>query len=628
MINVVGVDDPFYPNAWQLENTGPFQVVSASTNQGLAGIDARVKAVHLNGKGCTGKGVTIAIVDSGLELAHEDLVGNVLAGKSFNFADNTGDPTPTAAVARTKSDHGTGVAGVAVATGWNGKGSRGTSPFASVVGYNTVGTTPKASLANDVATNMSLLAFGAIALADQLIEATGLFGTRAAGVSVFNFSAGSDFSAAPDVTTSSSTQNATKFGTKNLRNGLGAVYFQAAGNEYTSMNGNLPNGNQLAVNCPNVLAADTAAGGALAGGVFSYILGQSCGSSNHEPNNKPFMYQVAAIHNTGLASSYSSAGAANWVTGFGGEFGNTQVALISTDDSGCLAGGNNTSLKNDFVNAFPAAADALKAIGDLFGVSLIDPQCNYTGQMNGTSAATPSVSGVTALMLEANPKLTWQDVGFILAKTARKVDADIATGARATTYTASGATAALDLDKPWQTNSAGFNFHNRYGFGLVDAEAATKLAVTFTAPAGRRAADLVATGTASAASEAGGGKYTINAANAVFAAGTDVTGQMRVELDITNASGAPVNPGLVQFALTNRTTGQTSILMPAFTSWYQGGKGFLLANNGQQKFKLHTNAFYGDKLSDGYTVTAIYVKPAGQTGGTLSFTPVVTSFSQ
>ena len=119
--NVVGVDDPYYVNAWHLKNTGPTQVVSALTNNSLAGIDANVESVHKAGSGCTGKGVVIAIVDPGLEIGHEDLASNVLAGQSFNFNNNLGDPSPPSPGGY---NHGTGVAGVAAARGWNGKGSR------------------------------------------------------------------------------------------------------------------------------------------------------------------------------------------------------------------------------------------------------------------------------------------------------------------------------------------------------------------------------------------------------------------------------------------------------------------------------------------------------------------------
>ena len=96
---------------------------------------------------------------------------------------------------------------------------------------------------------------------------------------------------------------------------------------------------------------------------------------------------------------------------------------------------------------------------------------------------------------------------------------------------------------------------------------------------------------------------------------------------MTNTTGASVNPGMIQFEMKNNRTGQVSVVLPAFTAWYRGGKDFMLASNGKQKFKMHTNAFYGDKLSDGYSVTLTYVKPSGQASGALSFQPVVTSFS-
>ena len=46
----------------------------------------------------------------------------------------------------------------------------------------------------------------------------------------------------------------------------------------------------------------------------------------------------------------------------------------------------------------------------------------YTSRFAGTSAAAPQVSGVIALMLEANPNLTWRDVQEILVRSARQND--------------------------------------------------------------------------------------------------------------------------------------------------------------------------------------------------------------
>jgi Subtilase family/Proprotein convertase P-domain len=78
----------------------------------------------------------------------------------------------------------------------------------------------------------------------------------------------------------------------------------------------------------------------------------------------------------------------------------------------------------------------------------------------GTSLAAPVVSGVVALMLEANPRLGWRDVQGILAQTSQSV---------------------LDpSDDSWVTNSAGLSHSYLYGFGIIDAAAAVGAAKTWT----------------------------------------------------------------------------------------------------------------------------------------------------
>jgi subtilisin-like proprotein convertase family protein len=67
------------------------------------------------------------------------------------------------------------------------------------------------------------------------------------------------------------------------------------------------------------------------------------------------------------------------------------------------------------------------------------------------------VSGVVALMLEANPELTWRDVQGIIATTSRMVTND-------------------PEDSTRTTNGAGLQHSNYYGFGIVDAMAAVTAA--------------------------------------------------------------------------------------------------------------------------------------------------------
>ena len=84
---------------------------------------------------------------------------------------------------------------------------------------------------------------------------------------------------------------------------------------------------------------------------------------------------------------------------------------------------------------------------------------DYTSDFGGTSSATPLVSGIIALMLEANNNLTWRDVQQILVESARKNNVS---------------------DPGWNTNGAGLDFNHRYGFGVVDAGHAVDLAKTWT----------------------------------------------------------------------------------------------------------------------------------------------------
>jgi len=84
--------------------------------------------------------------------------------------------------------------------------------------------------------------------------------------------------------------------------------------------------------------------------------------------------------------------------------------------------------------------------------------------MQGTSFATPIVSGIVALMLQANPNLGYRDVQEILSLTARKVNDP------ATQWSNNGA-------NNW--NGGGMHVSNDYGFGEVDARAAVRLAETW-----------------------------------------------------------------------------------------------------------------------------------------------------
>lgn len=163
---------------------------------------------------------------------------------------------------------------------------------------------------------------------------------------------------------------------------------------------------------------------------------------------------VGSVNDQGTGATYSEQGANVWVSAPGGEFCDTHT-VTTTDRTGAV--GHNTNGTGDYANT------------------------NYTKCMNGTSSATPMVSGVVALMLEANPALTWRDVRIILAQTARANDA----GTCLTVPVAPNPCPATSTG--WTLNGTGipsatnirYYFNHRYGFGVVDATAAVAAAQTW-----------------------------------------------------------------------------------------------------------------------------------------------------
>ena len=126
-VNISLKSDVLYEYQWHLDNTGQLNFASAT---GTANKDINVDNVI--SQGYSGNGIKVAVVDSGLEIAHEDLKDNIVANGSYNFVDDSTDPSTTS----TEGDHGTSVAGIIAATAWNDIGGRGVAPEVSLKGFN------------------------------------------------------------------------------------------------------------------------------------------------------------------------------------------------------------------------------------------------------------------------------------------------------------------------------------------------------------------------------------------------------------------------------------------------------------------------------------------------------------
>ncbi|BFY97111.1 hypothetical protein BsWGS_00151 [Bradybaena similaris] len=79
-----------------------------------------------------------------------------------------------------------------------------------------------------------------------------------------------------------------------------------------------------------------------------------------------------------------------------------------------------------------------------------------TEDFTGTSAAVPMTSGILALLLQANPNVTWRDIQHIIVHTSRMEP--------------------LSANKGWYRNGAGYCVNLESGFGLMDALAIVQLA--------------------------------------------------------------------------------------------------------------------------------------------------------
>jgi subtilisin family serine protease len=415
-------NDPLLSYQWHIKNNSSYFASNAPAIG--AGIDLCMGGLWA--AGTTGVGVKVNVVDTGLEIAHEDLSTRIIAGGSYNFVTLTSNPTNSA----TTGDHGTSVAGLIAATKGNSVGGTGIAPAASLQGYNLL-------LSSQSLTQLGI-AFGSNST------------YNASNSDIFNFSAGVTSNTL--YTPSTSNDTIVRY-METLRSFKGGIFVKSAGNGFKSLGSGVGN--------------------------TSYCLasGVTCQSANQDDFNTQYnAIVVASLNPDGTKSSYSSTGSSIWVSGFGGEYGYDvavagsgyitdayKPAMVTTDQSSCSSGYSRSGINNNLLDK-----------GD--GTGTGNSSCNYTAGFNGTSSAAPTVSGVIALMLQANPALTWRDIRHILATTSRRVNSAQSAITNSTYFGT-----AFTLEQGWVLNAGGYWYHNWYGFGLVNAAAAVAMAQTYTA---------------------------------------------------------------------------------------------------------------------------------------------------
>ena len=535
-----GAADPLFAQQWHLVNTGQ---TAFSDRGGVAGADLRMTGAI--GAGRQGAGVILAVVDSGLEICHPDLAANTAAGGSFNFA---AESRPGAARddpfnIMSFGDHGTAVAGVAAAVADNGLGGRGVAPQVTLVAFNPLEAVPAEENGDfEMAAEIAMIkSLGGSASAPD-----------SASVDVFNMSFGSDY---PGENSSEEFERAFRTGAEELRSGRGAVYVKAAGNAFSFCDDEY-----YPLHHP-----------------FHRELG--CVGSNSDPDqNLPWLIAVGGFNADDVKSSYSSAGANLWVVGPSGEDGEAAPAIVTTDQAGAFTG----------FNLFPenrlTAEHPLNREGDYFSA------------FGGTSAATPAVAGAVAVLLGVRPDLTWRDVKHILASTARRIDPD-----RAEVRAAFNGTPYV-AQHGWQTNAAGYAFHNWYGFGAADVDSALAMAGSYTPDSLGAFVESDWFGTGEAAdmpvsipdADGAGASATLNVSG--LPEGADIEA---VVLEISLDHDAAFELGVTL----RSPSGAASVLNPPFNV-------ALEYNPGIMNWHLLSNAFYGEDPNGTWTLHLADLAPA------------------
>lgn len=246
---------------------------------------------------------------------------------------------------------------------------------------------------------------------------------------------------------------------------------------------------------------------------------------------------VAALDGSGQAASYSSYGAHVLVSAPAGS--------VTTDRRGTGSG-----------------YDGLEG-GD------------YTNRFGGTSAAAPITAGVATLMLEANAGLGWRDVQNILAHSA------VGTGSLISgVKTNENGAWVYNGSSNW--NGGGLHYSVDYGYGMVNAHAAVRMAEVWTVLNG---------GAATSANEVKASTGTMSANRAIPDKGTltySFTVGQDIDLEHVGLTVSFVHPDMKSLRMTLVSPDGTEM------TFYNGSSGMRATASGGLSYTFGLEGFRGE----------------------------------
>lgn len=445
--------DALVTDQWYLDNTGTAPSHWTALKDLSSGADIGVKEAW--DAGAKGKDIVVTIVDDGVEFAHPDLKSQELAGYSMSYDSNSPNSAqPADSTSEKMNDHGTNIAGV-IAAQENTIGVVGIAPEAKLVGHRTIGLEEPSSPASISTTKI---------LADKVSQ-------------VSNHSYGPQDNGLLHPQSTEEYDRIQALVTQG-NNGKGHVMVFAAGNGGAY----IPRKYE-----PSEI------NNAYATLDVTYDVEKNLGdyAGLEIAQQHPYIISVSGFDANNKTVTYAEAGPATLVAGATADNQPYPIVgfilrrmLTPTNATKKPAAGITTTGRNNV--KYP--------VTDTHRAGTNNQPDSYSYSFNGTSASAPMVTGVVALLQSANPDLTWRDIRWILAKTARKIQLG-----ENLTNQATGKPSTGEYAKPiWSTsgNSTFGRYSHYVGYGAVDAGAAVAMAKNnYTNLPDMKTCDLTVSGT-------------------------------------------------------------------------------------------------------------------------------------